>query len=64
MKRFDRRGKLVQLVLAVLGSGFIFGSCDPTLRATTEQGIIDVSTGLIGAYLQAFIQVALEAANA
>lgn len=64
MKRSLTRAKLVRLALALLGSGLIFGSCDPTLRATAEDGIINVSSGLLGAYLQAFVQVALEAANA
>ncbi len=38
-------------------------SCDPTLRTTVEDGIIDTSSALLGSTIRAFINVALEAAT-
>lgn len=45
-----------------LGPVLFLGSCDPTIRATVEQGIIDTSSGLLASTIRAFINVALEAA--
>jgi hypothetical protein len=35
--------------------------CDPTVRATVEDGVIDVSQSFYGAFLRAFLNVAIEA---
>lgn len=46
--------------LATLATGatlFQLGGCDPTLRATLEDGAINVSTSLLTSVLQAVVQV-------
>jgi hypothetical protein len=35
--------------------------CDPTIRATTENGIISLSQSFFGAFLQALVQLGAEA---
>lgn len=46
---------------ALLGGGTYFlESCDPTLRATVEDGLISVSTSLFGSFLRAAIELGQE----
>lgn len=53
-----RKRKLRSFIAAMAcGSAFLLGGCDPTLRATTENGIINLSTALLNALVQATIQV-------
>jgi hypothetical protein len=40
---------------------FALTGCDPTVRSTVEDGVINVSSGLFGSFLQAAIQLAIEA---
>lgn len=47
------------LCTAVLSGSFILGGCDPTIQSTVEDGIISVSTALLGSFFQALLQVAL-----
>jgi hypothetical protein len=42
------------------GSAFFLEGCDPTLRATTEDGIISLSSSLVTAVIRAIINVAEE----
>jgi hypothetical protein len=50
-----------RLALVTLGATFLLSGCDPQLRSTVEDGIITVSTSLLGSLLQAIIQLASEA---
>lgn len=45
---------------AVLGMTFLFNGCDPTLRTTTENGLISVATAAWGSFLTALVQVVQE----
>lgn len=47
--------------VAATGVTFFLGGCDPTLRATVETGIINVSTSLFGSILRALIELGQEA---
>ena len=50
--------------LAVLTSGtFFLGDCDPTLVQTLEDGLITTSSSLVTAWVDAFLQLATEAAT-
>lgn len=42
------------------GSVLFLGSCDPTIRATVENGLITTSTSLFGAILRAVFELASE----
>lgn len=48
--------------LATLAGAAILGGCDPTLRGTTENGLINLSTSFFASFLQAVIQVFQETA--
>lgn len=50
-----------RLALLAAGATFFLSGCDPQLRATVENGIISVSTSLLGSLLQALIQLGQEA---
>lgn len=64
MLRRLHRLKVQLTLIAVGGSPFILGDCDPTIQATVEDGIIDLSTTLLQQGVQALILAATEAANA
>ena len=51
------------LVLIVSVGLLTMAGCDPTLKATVENGVIAASQSLFGAFIQAFIQVAQETAT-
>lgn len=60
-----RAGMLRVLVPMTAGAAVLqFGGCDPTIRATVEDGVIDVVTALFASLLQAAFQVATEDAMA
>jgi hypothetical protein len=46
------------LIIGLLG---LTTGCDPTLRTSVENGIINVSTSFLGALLQALLALATEA---
>jgi len=50
--------RLLRLSAMLLGTSLFLNSCDPTLQNTVENGIINASTSLLGAFLQALTQVA------
>ncbi len=39
------------------------GGCNPTLQNTVQNGVINLSTALLGSFLQAAIQLAQEQAS-
>ncbi len=51
-------------MITLTGSVMFLQGCDPTLRATVEDGLITTSTSLFGAFMRAFINVASESAVA
>ena len=53
-----RWGRL--LVASASGTVFFLQSCDPTLRATIEDGIITSSASFVGSLIRAMIEVAAE----
>jgi hypothetical protein len=63
MRRLYDRVPWRRLALLTLSGTFFLGGCDPELRATVENGIINLSTSLLTAFLQAFIQLASEASQ-
>ena len=65
MSRSDRwRHRM--LVAALMAGSLLpqLGGCNPTLRTTVEDGVINLSTALLGSFLQAVIQLAQEQAAA
>lgn len=52
---------LVRLALLGSGTALFLQGCDPTLRATTENGLITLSTSFLASFLRAAIEVAQEA---
>lgn len=53
---------LTRMGLVTLAGTAILGGCDPTLRGTTENGLINLSTSFFASFLQAVIQVFQETA--
>lgn len=49
---------LLRMSVMLLGTSLFLGGCDPTLQNTVENGIINASTSLLGAFLQALTRVA------
>jgi len=49
------------LVTVIVGSLAFTTGCDPTLKATVEDGIISLSTSFFSAFLQALLQLGTEA---
>ena len=60
MRTIHQRVPWRRLAWLTLGASFFMSGCDPQLRTTVESGIINVSTGLLSAFLQAVIQLAGE----
>jgi len=58
MMRSARRRLVSALLVASLGSAFLFEGCNSTLRTTGENGIITTSQSLLTAFFQALIGVA------
>lgn len=50
------RAKLA-LATTAMGSTLILGDCDPTVRATVEDGIINLSTAALGSVFDAVIEL-------
>ncbi len=42
--------------IGALGGLFLLGGCDPTIQQTVENGIISLSTGLLGSVFTALLQ--------
>lgn len=61
-----RIAKAAQVKIAawLCGSTLFLGGCDPTLRATVEDGIIASATSFTTSFMAALIQVLTEARNA
>ena len=53
--KINRRAR--GLAAFVLGATFLFNGCDPTIRTTTENGLISVATAAWGSFLTALVQV-------
>jgi hypothetical protein len=48
--------------LGVLAAGLtMLAGCDPTVRATLEDGAVNLSSGLFGSFLRAAFNLAIEA---
>lgn len=62
MRDSIRRG-MIRLAAAAGGMLFLFEGCDPTTRASIENGIITASSSLLGAFLRAAIDLGTEAAS-
>lgn len=60
--RLGRTGERVLVLMVCVGLLALAG-CDPTLKATIEDGVITASQSLFGAFIQAVIQVAQETAT-
>jgi len=60
MRNASRRLSAWCVVILVIGGLLVLTGCDPTTRAAVEDGIIDASTGFVGAFLQALIELAGE----
>jgi len=56
-----KKWRPISRLVLVAGTTLFLGGCDPTLRATVENGIINVSTSLFGAFLRALIELGQEA---
>jgi hypothetical protein len=59
------RVKVRWLRLATLASGsaLFLNGCDPSVKATIEDGIITLANSFLTALLQAFVQLGAEAAQ-
>ena len=59
------REKVRWLRLATLGMGttLFLNGCDPSIKATIEDGIITLANSFLTALLQAFVQLGAEAAQ-
>lgn len=59
------RRRQLWIRLAVLTGGLLplLGDCDPQIQQTVEDGVINVSTGVLGAFFQAIINLATEASQ-
>lgn len=57
----ERRGPMGELwaLAAVSGLLLFLGGCDPTIRATVENGVITLSQSAFTAFLRALSQIAL-----
>lgn len=62
--RTSRFRFIQRLGLLALGATTILSGCDPLLRGTSENGIINLSTSFLTSFLQAIIQVFQETSSA
>jgi hypothetical protein len=60
LQRVRRSRRLTNWGAMLLGGSLAFGGCDPTIQATLEDGVINVSTSFLAAVLQAVANVAAE----
>jgi hypothetical protein len=58
-KRTPRRGRTL-LALLVMSSSLMSSGCDPTIRATVENGVINTSTAALASLFQAGLQLFIE----
>ena len=61
MRTGPNRSRWGILTAALLAGVFFLTGCDEQTRAALEDGVIDLSSGLVTAFLQAVIQLAGEA---
>ena len=64
MRRMMQRGHLIRFAAMASGGLFFLNGCDPTLRATVENGIITTSNSFLASLFQAVLQVGAEAGTA
>ncbi len=64
MRKWTLRQQAWRLAALLSGTTLFLEGCDPTLRATVEDGIINTSSAFVGSFLRAFIEAASEAAAA
>ncbi len=57
-------GRRGQRILLLLSAVMLWTGCDDTTRTAVEDGIIDASTSLVGALIEAIVALAAEAATA
>lgn len=59
------RQKVRWLRLATLGMGttLFLNGCDPSIKATIEDGVITLANSFLAALFQAFVQIGAEAAQ-
>lgn len=55
-----KRGMWLRMSALVGGSAYILSGCDAGVRTTVEDGIINLSTALLGSFLQAIVELAQE----
>ena len=53
----------LRLATLVTGTTFFLNGCDPSIKATVEDGIITLANSFLTALLQAFVQLGAEAAQ-
>ena len=63
MHKARKRIGLWSGVVSVAGSLLLLSGCDAQTQATVENGVIDASSGLLAAFLQALIQLAGESGS-
>lgn len=60
MTRFWKKARCWSTRTALMSPLLILGGCDPTIRATVENGIITMSSSFMTALVQAILQLAQE----
>jgi len=57
-----RKRKLyVWSVITLAGLGMMLAGCNETIQGTLEDGVINVSTSLVGSFVRALIELGAEA---
>jgi hypothetical protein len=59
-RSWKNAARIQLLILATGAVPFQFGGCDPQLRATVENGIIESVTAAFGSLLTALVELATE----
>ena len=60
MRMFYQRTPWRRLALLTAGTTFFLSGCDPQMRSTVENGIITLSTSLLGSLMRAFLELGQE----
>ena len=61
MNKPSKRTGWWRLAAAATGTRFFLQGCDPTIRGTVEDGIINLSSTFVGLLLRALIELGSEA---
>lgn len=61
--RIGLRQVSFRTILVLTAALTFLGGCDEQTKQAFEDGVINASTSLVGAFLQAFMQLATEAAS-